>query len=197
MGRRGPKPVKSEAIAKAALALFVELGVKGATTRAIARRAQTTEGSLYRYYASKEELARRVLSDCLVRFGEDISRALTEVPGPRLRLRTFVLAYLDHARTYPLEHAFIVQAHNLNPLSVPEEILRPRRILIEILAAGVTAGEFRDQDPELTAPFITGGLGRVISHLERRGGEYDEARLRETLCDSVEKLVGVQVPAAG
>ena len=119
MGRRGPKPVKSEAIAKAALALFVELGVKGATTRAIARRAQTTEGSLYRYYASKEELARRVLADCLVDFGESIARALEGVTGPRPRLRTFVLADPDYARRSPLEHAFVVQSHNLNPAGSP------------------------------------------------------------------------------
>jgi AcrR family transcriptional regulator len=192
MGRRGPKPVKADAIAKAALALFVELGVKGATTRAIARRAQTTEGSLYRYYASKEELARRVLSNCLVEFGESIARALEGVTGPRQRLRTFVLAYLDYARRAPLEHALIVQTHNLNPGGFPDEILRPRRILTEILAAGNAGGEFDGQDPRQTAPFVAGGLDRVIALLASRRGEFDAAPVGEAMCDSVEKLVGVR-----
>jgi AcrR family transcriptional regulator len=194
MGRRGPKPVKSEAIAKAALALFVELGVKGATTRAIARRAQTTEGSLYRYYASKEELARRVLANCLVEFGESIARALDGVPGPRPRLRAFVLAYLDYARRAPLEHAFVVQSHNLNPAGFPDEILRPRRILMEILAEGNAAGEFDGQDPRLLAPFIAGGLGRVIALLESRRGDFDVAQVGGAICDSVERLVGARRP---
>jgi AcrR family transcriptional regulator len=197
MGRRGPKPVKAEAIARAALALFVELGVKGATTRAIARRAQTTEGSLYRYYASKDELARRVLADCLVQFGESIARALEGVAGPRQRLRTFVLAYLDYARRAPLEHAFIVQSHNLNPAGFPDEILRPRRILIEILAEGNASGEFDAPDPRLLAPFIAGGLGRVIALLESRRGDLQAGPVGEAMCDAVEKLVGVGRPAAG
>ena len=192
MGRRGPKPVKAEAIAKAALALFVELGVKGATTRAIARRAQTTEGSLYRYYASKEELARRVLANCLVDFGESISRALEGVTGPRPRLRTFVLAYLDYARRSPLEHAFVVQSHNLNPAGFPDEILRPRRILTEILAEGNASGEFDGQDPRLLAPFVAGGLGRVSALLESRRGEFDAAQVGEAMCTAVERLVGVR-----
>jgi AcrR family transcriptional regulator len=195
MGRRGPKPVKAEAIAKAALALFVELGVKGATTRAIARRAQTTEGSLYRYYASKEDLARRVLSDSLVEFGESITRALEGVVGPRRQLRAFVLAYLDYARRAPLEHAFVVQSHNLNPAGFPDEILRPRRILTEILAEGNAGGEFDGQDPRRMAPFVAGGLDRVIALLDSRSGEFDAAEVGEAMCDTVEKLVAARQPA--
>jgi AcrR family transcriptional regulator len=192
MGRRGPKPVKAEAIARAALALFVELGVEGATTRAIARRAGTTEGSLYRHYAGKAELARRVLADCLVQFGEGIARALEGVVGPRERLRTFVLAYLDCARTYPLEHAFIVQSHNLGYASVPEDTLRPRRILVEILEAGSASGEFSIPSPLLMAPFIAGGLGRVVALLQSRPEAFAPAEVAATIMDGVDKLVGAR-----
>jgi AcrR family transcriptional regulator len=194
MGRRGPKPVKAEAIARAALALFVEVGVEGATTRAIARRAGTTEGSLYRHYAGKAELARRVLSDCLAQFGEGIARALDGVVGPRERLRTFVLAYLECARTLPLEHAFIVQSHNLGYASVSEDILRPRRILVDILEAGAASGEFAVRSPQLLAPFIAGGLGRVVALLQSRPGEFDDQDVAAAILDGVDKLVGARQP---
>lgn len=44
-------------IQEAALALFVERGVEATTTKAIARRARVAEGSIYRHFASKDDLA--------------------------------------------------------------------------------------------------------------------------------------------
>ena len=110
MGRRGPRPTKSEAIAQAALSLFAECGVRGATTRAIARRAHTTEGNLYRYYPSKQELARRVIGTCVNEFGVAMADALAGVHGPLARLDAFVAAYVAYAHAHPLEHALMVDA---------------------------------------------------------------------------------------
>jgi AcrR family transcriptional regulator len=189
MGRRGPKPLKADAIAHSALSLFVEKGVKGATTREIAKRARTTEGSLYRYYAGKDDLARRVLTRSLVDFAETIARALEGVSGPRLRLRAFVRSYVEYSREHPLEHAFVCQSNFHKLVGVPEEILRPRRILADILADGMASGEFLATDPRLLAPFISGGLSRTCP----MSGESDRPahtdRSIDTLCNIVERMV--------
>ena len=131
MERPAPRETKSAAIARAALSLFAELGVRGATTRAIARRAHTTEGNLYRHYASKEDLARKVIASCLVQFGEEVAHALDGVAGPRQRLAEFARAYFRYARDHPLEHSLILDVHNRQLCGLPEQTLRPRRILVE------------------------------------------------------------------
>jgi AcrR family transcriptional regulator len=196
MGLRGPKPTKAEAITQAALALFVEQGVRGATTRAIARRAHTTEGNLYRYFPSKQELARRVIGGCMIEFGDHLAQGLAGVTGPAPRLRAFVRAYLEYARSHPMEHAVLVEAHNRELGDLPDEVLRPRRILMEILEEGMKAGVFADGDPRIVAPFIAGGLARSVQLLLAREGDMPTNEAARVLGDSVLRLVGA-APGAG
>jgi AcrR family transcriptional regulator len=194
MGRRGPKPVKSELLARAALELFVERGVKGATTRAIARRAQTTEASLYRHYSGKEDLARRVLGRCVEGFGDAIEQALAGVAGPQERLRAFVRAYISYARSHPLEHSFIQQLH-VRPLSgIPEAAARPRQILSDILSDGQASGTFSSVSPRLLVPFIAGGLARVGLAWEAREDGPDLEIWGRALCDVVDRSASAQAP---
>lgn len=189
MGRRGPKPRKGAAITRAALELFVERGVKGATTREIARRARSTEGSLYRYFADKQDLASRVLLECLASLGESVAKALEGVAGPRQRLCTYVRAYLEHAREHPLEHAFILQSRSPLLLAAEEEISRPRILLMDILADGIAHEVFYPSDPRTVAPFILGGLSRAfpagIAKSEPEVAEETMAQLEA----AVERLV--------
>ena len=189
MGRRGPKPRKREAISRAALELFVERGVKGATTREIARRAHSTEGSLYRYYAGKQDLAHRVLAQCLASLGECVARALAEVAGPRLRLRTYVRRYLEYARENPLEHAFATQSRLQRPLVLDEESSRPRTLLVDILSDGIAHGAFYPCDARRIAPFLLGGLNHAFpTNAAERDREAVE-RAMDELVSAVERLV--------
>jgi len=163
VGRRGPRPTKSEAIATAAMSLFAQCGVRGATTRAIARRAQTTEGNLYRYYPSKQELARRVIAGCVNEFGVAMADALAGVHGPLARLDAFVAAYVDYAHAHPLAHTLLVDVCDRDGMTLPEETLRPRHLLFEVLEDGMQTGEIGRTDPQLLGAFIAGGLARAVT----------------------------------
>jgi AcrR family transcriptional regulator len=189
MGRRGPKPAKHLAIAKAALALFVERGVKGATTRAIARSARTTEASLYRHYPGKDALARHLLHQCLRGLEEEIERSQAEGGSPRVRLHAYLRAYLDFGRRYPLENAFLQQAHSMNLFARLGEAPRSRRILSTLLAEGQAAGEFLPVDPQWLAAFLAGGLGRVSHAAWRRGLRAPFQLPAEDWCAVIERMV--------
>lgn len=54
--RRAPAEQRKEALIMAALDLIAEQGVRGATVRAIAERADVTQGLIRHYFSSKEEL---------------------------------------------------------------------------------------------------------------------------------------------
>ncbi|SEW12331.1 transcriptional regulator, TetR family [Aliiroseovarius sediminilitoris] len=54
--RREPAEQRKEALILAALALIAERGVRGATVRAIAERADVTQGLIRHYFSSKEDL---------------------------------------------------------------------------------------------------------------------------------------------
>ncbi len=58
-------PHKKEELLKAATYIFAQKGYRGASTRAIARRAQVNEGSIYRLFGSKRRLYWAVLEESL------------------------------------------------------------------------------------------------------------------------------------
>jgi AcrR family transcriptional regulator len=195
MGRRGPKPTKADAIARAALTLFALHGVQGATTRAIARMAHTTEGNLYRYYPSKQELARQVTAACLVEFGESISHALDGVAGPAGRLAAFVRAYLGYVREHPDKHTVILDAHNGSLAMLPENVLRPRRILVDVLTDGMSDGTFVRSEVSVLASFIAGGLARMAQVDRARLEPLEPGRMDTEAVAVVLRMVGVAPPA--
>jgi TetR/AcrR family transcriptional regulator len=86
---RAPTTEKERAIIEAALALIGERGVDGATTAEIARRANVTEKTLFRYFPSKKDLVKRVLFPLILESGltrqwEGIE-ALLKTKGPNLK----------------------------------------------------------------------------------------------------------------
>jgi AcrR family transcriptional regulator len=64
-----PATEKEKSILEAAIALISERGIDGATTAEIAKRANVTEKTLFRYFPSKTDLVRRVLFPLLLRVG--------------------------------------------------------------------------------------------------------------------------------
>lgn len=66
---RAPVTDKERSIIEAAVALMSERGIDGATTAEIARRADVTEKTLFRYFPSKRDLIRRVLFPLILERG--------------------------------------------------------------------------------------------------------------------------------
>lgn len=64
-----PSTEKEKAILEATVALIGERGIEGATTAAIAKRANVTERTLFRYFPSKKDLIRRVLFPMIMQRG--------------------------------------------------------------------------------------------------------------------------------
>jgi TetR/AcrR family transcriptional regulator len=64
-----PSTEKEKSIIEAAVALISERGIDGATTAEIAKRAEVTEKTLFRYFPSKVDLVRRVLFPLLLQIG--------------------------------------------------------------------------------------------------------------------------------
>lgn len=102
-----PATEKEKAIIDAAVKLFGERGIDGATTAQIARVAGVTEKTLFRYFPSKGDLVKRVLFPSLLRDGLNRSwealEALLKQKNPDFKIwyKSFTEARLAIASKNP------------------------------------------------------------------------------------------------
>lgn len=99
--RRAPSQVREE-ILRAAEAEYSRYGFSGATTAAIAARANTTETQIFRYFSSKAELFREAIQRPLDRHLQGfMSDSLTDTEAP---LETRAVSYIAELQDFIVEH---------------------------------------------------------------------------------------------
>lgn len=84
-------------------ALFAEVGLDGASLRAIAERAGYAAPSLYFYFDSKEAIYAALLEASLERLRAAITAAAASSARPARRAERVLLAFYDYYRAHPLE----------------------------------------------------------------------------------------------
>jgi AcrR family transcriptional regulator len=141
---------------RAALTLFVARGVAETTTREIAMAASVAEGTIYRYFPSKERLA----LDLFLRHHRALAEALTEAQRParglRARIEAIVRCYCEWAdRDWTLfayhllnQHSFLIQ--------VPDDAPNPVTVVREVIAEAMKAGEIPRRNIDLAAASAIG-----------------------------------------
>lgn len=93
--RREPAEQRKDALIQAALSLIAEQGVRGATVRAIAERANVTQGLIRHYFLTKEDLITAAYAHHM-RHMTDLTSASTDLADStaKMRLAAFVAASL-------------------------------------------------------------------------------------------------------
>ncbi len=155
-----------ERLLQAALTLTQEGGYAHASVAAIAAAAGVSNGALYRHWASKGELFAELFRTVCSRELEamtaagadgDLSLAVDRIEAV---LAIFATRALRNPRL-----AWALIAEPVDPL-VEAERLAYRHTYREGLAAllrdGIAAGELPEQDPELTAAALVGGVGEAL-----------------------------------
>ena len=143
-------------VERAALTLFVARGVAETTTKEIAMAASIAEGTIYRYFPSKEQLA----LDLFLRHHQALAQALKEaerpVKGLRGKIDAIVRCYCEWADrdwtmfAYHLlnQHSFLIQ--------VPDDTLNPVAVVREVIAQAMKAGEIPRRNVDLAAASAIG-----------------------------------------
>ena len=100
-------------IAAEALKLFVQQGIGGTTTKAIAAACDIAEGTIYRHFASKDALALSVYSRNWLAYATYMDRAAQKAETPRKRLEAMLGWLLTAAARQPelFDYLFITAPH--------------------------------------------------------------------------------------
>jgi AcrR family transcriptional regulator len=156
-----------ERLLSAARELIEEGGYGAASVVAIADRAGVAAGTLYRHFASKEELFVEVFRSVCAREERAMRSAAEQLPAhatARERLETVLATFARRALRNP-RLAWALIAEPVDPRVDAERIAyraRYAELIAAGLAAGIAAGELPEQNVSLTAAALVGGCGEAL-----------------------------------
>jgi len=181
-------------ILAAARDVFCEKGYEATAVAEIAARMGVVEGTIYKYFASKRELLLKVLEHWYEEMFGDYARDLAGLSQPRARLRLLVWRHLRSIRDYPLLCRLMfreVQSeHDYRGTVLHELNRRYTQLLLDVIEAGVAAGEFRGDVPAtLLRAMVYGGIEHHSWNYVCGRGELDIDTLAEqitaVLCEGI------------
>lgn len=192
------KDARPAEVLTAALEVFTGRGFAGARLDDIATRAGVSKGTLYLYYANKEDLFKAVVRENIlpaVAAAEDLA-ATKGVPATQL-LEWLMRGWfnrLGDSKASAIPKLIIAEAGNFPELARfydTEVVARFRRAHRLILERGIASGEFRALPVEealmiMAAPMLMMAMWRhaILPHLTR-APEIDPQRFLETHIDMV------------
>ena len=180
-------------IVAAAAEVFGERGYEAANLEDVADRLDVTKGSLYYYFAGKDELATAAVET----LGTDWTERLEQLDTPGRaadRLRALLREHIAIAvREYPAAlRLFLV------PDSWPDELrarireLRRRHDLVfrRVVREGVAAAEFAVVDEDATLQAMHASMSQAPLWCSHLAGDAQD-RAMDHLADTLMKLVSV------
>ena len=178
------------ALIKAAQRLIAE-GRVNVPVLEITQAADVGMGSFYNHFDSKEQLFEAAVSDVLDAHGAMLDRLTASIDDPA---ETFATSFRLTGRLFRRrpEESEILLASGPALLS-SERGLAPRAL--RDIKAGIDAGRFHIDDPEL-ALAVAGGALLGLGKLLRDDPDRDDARAADTVTENVLRVFGLSADEA-
>jgi AcrR family transcriptional regulator len=146
-------------IVAAARAAFATDGIE-VSVEEIARRAAVGMGTLYRHFATKEDLVDAVLEETFDQIVGAAEQALTEEDAWRGLCSFFEHFFALHVKNRGLKDMLATQAHGRERADAMRARMRPlvRRLVKRAQKQGALRADFAPED----MPFVIWSVGRVI-----------------------------------
>lgn len=196
------KAASRERIIDAAIAAYLDGGIKAVTMRRLAKAVRVTPMALYRHFRNKDELLAALIDEGFRLFAEYQFRALEGATAAE-RLLLAGQAFLDFTLQRPEFFKVIFMSPDIFAnATIPEEVTARARttyqFLVDRVAEGVREGYLQNADPEKMARTIW-SLSHGLASLYLTGLlECDEAAYRESFMDAFLHLgEGIYVDATG
>jgi len=167
------KDARPAELLAAALALFVERGYANTRLEDVAARAGVSKGTLYLYYANKEELFKAVVRTGLVSPLLEAREVVARFPGTAGELLGLVVhgwwARIGNTALSGIPKLIMAEARNFPEIArfYFEEVIQPgQATMAAVIQRGIDSGEFRPVNAMhaahlLTAPFLLIGSWRT------------------------------------
>lgn len=195
-----PKIVDKEAkkmeIMQAALQVFSQKGVASTKMIDIAKAASVGKGTIYEYFSSKEEIFATGFRYFFDGFEQEMEQALAQSQKPEEQLEILIRRSLSAFFEDQLEFAAIMLdfwAEGIrtkdntinNAINLKQLYQNYRKMIIQIINAGIKQGIFRKLDPVPYASFLIGALDGLMLQWVMEPEIFDIKLIADALCDGL------------
>jgi AcrR family transcriptional regulator len=156
------KDARPDEIVSAALELFVERGYAATRLDDVAARDGVSKGTLYLYFANKEELFKAVVREALVARLTQLRSVVESHRGSTLELLRDLIrrwwGYVGDSRVSGIPKLVMSEARNFPEIArfyLDEVVLPAQDALAGIVRRGIERGEIRPIDPALASQLLT------------------------------------------
>ncbi|MBI4795604.1 MAG: TetR/AcrR family transcriptional regulator [Deltaproteobacteria bacterium] len=170
-----------ELIARTALLLFVEKGITETTIRDIAGAAGIAEGTLYRHYESKDQLAWELFSTNYLAFARELDRLQEEYDTLKDKLAAMIRQFCTFFDRDPVLFSYLLLAQHAQLKKVTPEMQTAVTVLQKVIAGGMARREVPETEVELAAAMVLGVVLEVAIFKAYNRITQDLSQLSETL----------------
>lgn len=124
-------------ILKTALNLFTQKGIKSTTTKELAKKAGIAEGTIYRHFKSKQQLAHFIFKYYMQLFRERLIEDTAYIKEPHKRMKAMINAFFDFSKNEPKAAYYIVIAHYTELDILKKEKFKFRNVFADVIEDGI------------------------------------------------------------
>ncbi|MFA5340027.1 MAG: TetR/AcrR family transcriptional regulator [Candidatus Omnitrophota bacterium] len=175
-------------IINATLLVTAKNGFDRATTEEISRTAGVSEGIIYHYFRSKQELYANMIKERAGNYREALAKEVAGIGTPKKKLDRLIDFHFEHFTGKKSIFRGTLDRTNDAPV-IKEYLFRIAiapysRMIAGIIGEGIKAGEFEDVDPQVAALNLLGmmQLPAIVMHFG-----HAEFTVRDAV-DNVKKI---------
>jgi AcrR family transcriptional regulator len=148
-------------IDETALRLFVEQGVTATTIKDIAATAGIAEGTLYRHYPSKNDLAWELFSKNYIELAVKLDRSQKQHPSLKGRLEAMIRQFCAFFDEDPVLFSYLLLDHHGHIRKMTPDMPGSVTVLRSVIAQGMAEGEIPQGDLNVKTAEVLGLILQV------------------------------------
>lgn len=177
-------------IDQTAMRLFVEKGIKETTIRDIAAEANIAEGTLYRHYTSKEDLAWRLFVDNFTAIGRTLAEIQRSQEGAKNKLAAIIRYFYSVFDRDAVMFNYLFLTRHQHMLRLTPRMPNPYLVIRSVIREGMSRGEIPKDDLDLVTSMVMGVILQPIdARLIGRRLRQNVSSLAGTIADAAWRIL--------
>jgi AcrR family transcriptional regulator len=151
-----------ELINETALRLFAAQGIRETTIKDIARAADIAEGTLYRHYKSKDELAERLFMDHVTALGTELQELQAPEQSTRTKLLAIIRRFCEIYDQDPTVINYLFLTRHDHMAKMTPRMPNPYFVFRRVIRNAMAKGEIPKQDADIATSMVLGIVLQIV-----------------------------------